>query len=316
MRVQFDSSGKQIQVDSPAKLNLVLEVLGKRSDGYHEIASIVCPIDLWDHLEIEESDDDRIHLHLELPQDTQSDDSAWQIPSGPTNLVARAAELVRKTLGLATGCRIRLKKRIPAGAGLGGGSGNAAATIVGCLLLWSDWDRNLAGELCSKLGSDLNFFLGSESGFGLTLMEGRGERTHLLDYRPMLPFWLLNPPIGCSTAEIYSRVEEIGCCGKISKFLHACQSRQDSKIGAALFNALQLPASKVNPWVEIQLRLLAESGCGSSLMTGSGASCFALAGPSDHFGELQVRAKGLGIARAYQVRPWYGEALERQILRK
>lgn len=315
MRIRRSLSANRIQIDSPAKLNLVLEVLGKRPDGYHEIASVLCPIRLWDQLELEATEEAQIELDLSLPQDASPDDPAWQIPSGPSNLVVRAAELVRKTLGIKTGCRIRLAKKIPAAAGLGGGSGNAAATIVGCMLLWSHWNRELAGQLCSQLGSDLNFFLGCESGIGLTLIEGRGERTRLLGPRPMLTFWLLHPPMGCSTAEVYSKIEATGDLGKISKFLSACETGQESQIGAALFNALQLPATEVNPWIDIQLRLLGESGCANPQVTGSGSSCFGLAIGGEGFQDLKARAGSLGILRVFQVESWYGEAIERQILR-
>lgn len=315
MRILNFQPGKSIQIESPAKLNLVLEVLSQRDDGYHEIATVMCPIDLWDVLEIHNVDSPQVELELQLPAQNQTKDPAWQVPSGRGNLVVQAAELIRRGQHVTSGCRIRLEKNIPAAAGLGGGSGNAAATILGCLLLWSNWNRDKAGDFCAQLGSDLNFFLGSEEGFGLTLAEGRGERTCLIPHSPSLSLWLTHPNVGCSTAEVYSRVVGAENRKKVSEFVTACETGQKSMIGAALFNSLQLPASELNPWVEIQLRLLEECGCRYRQMTGSGSCCFGLAPDRGVFDVLKYKAQTMGIPRVYETSLWYGDSIERQLER-
>lgn len=313
MRIGSFERGGRIEIDSPAKVNLVLEVLGRRPDGYHEIVSILCPIDLWDHLEVTAQDSTEITLQLQLPKNPTTDDPAWQIPADSRNLAVQAADMVRKSLGIAAGCRIRLKKNIPAAAGLGGGSGNAAATVVACLLLWANWDRELAVKLCRQLGSDTTFYLGTEQGFGLMLAEGRGEQVTLIPESPTLAFWLMNPPQGCSTKEVYGRLTEMGQTGKIREFMSACENGQNSKIGAALFNALQFPSSMVNPWVQTQLDLLIDSGCSSALVTGSGSSCYGLVPQGGCFERLREIAKTKGISRIYEVSSWYGDSIEKRI---
>jgi 4-diphosphocytidyl-2-C-methyl-D-erythritol kinase len=313
MDIHHFTPSQRIRIDSPAKLNLVLEVLHRRSDGFHEISSVFCPIGLWDCLQISNLESEEIRFELELPEYADPSESAWSIPSDSTNLVVRAVELVREELGIARGCQIRLRKSIPALAGLGGGSGDAAAAVTGCLLLWSRWNRHLARRLCDQLGSDTNFFLGSENGFGLMQVEGRGERTDLIDCRPSLAFWVTRPPLGCSTAEVYGKLSEIGSKQKVLEFRNACQTGLTSKIGAALFNALQLPATSVNPWIGIQLDLLAECGCVNVMVTGSGSCCFGLVPENGSFEQLRRKANQVGVVQVYEVEAWYGDSIERQI---
>jgi 4-diphosphocytidyl-2-C-methyl-D-erythritol kinase len=313
MKIRSLVKRKSVEIQSPAKLNLVLEVLFRRSDGYHQISSIMCPINLWDSLEVISQNDPGVRLELQIPEPSQSSQTAWQIPTDRTNLVVKAVEMVRQELGVNDGCLIRLRKKIPAAAGLGGGSGNAAAAVVACLLLWSSWNRPLAQQLCQRLGSDTNLFLGSEQGFGMMLAEGRGEKISLLPESPSLSFWMTNPPQGCSTQEVYKRLKVVGNCGKIEEFIRACQNGQTSKIGAALFNALQLPASGVNPWIDRQLTLLRQCGCSTALVTGSGSSCFGLAPDGGNFIRLQTEALKVGVSRVYEVNAWYGESIEQQL---
>lgn len=305
--------GHSLQISTPAKLNLFLDVLGKRVDGYHELSTVMCPIDLWDELWIEVRQDGRIELLLTLPENTAKNDPAWQIPADSSNLVYRAALATQQQLGTRLGCTIRLIKRIPAAAGLGGGSSDAAATVVGCQTLWDTWNRPAANRICQQLGSDLNFFLGGDDGFGLAHATGRGENVNLIKAKVMLSFWMTHPPLGCSTKMVYARVNQLGRLSKSEEFLAACQSGQESKIGAGMFNALQLPASEINLWIETQLRLLRKCGCEYVLMSGSGSSCFGIVPPEGSFEHLRSQANQIGIHRIYQVTTWFGESLERQL---
>ena len=203
MQIQWPRQDGSVRIDTPAKLNLFLEVLGKRSDGYHELSTVMCPIDLWDRVEVCPRGDQQVVLELILPDRPSPADEAWNIPQNPTNLVVRAVELARSQLAISTGCHIRLEKNIPAAAGLGGASSDAAAAVVASLLLWSQWARRLASHLCAQLGSDLNFFLGSEAGFGLMHATGRGETTRLLPQQPPLAFWMTHPPRGCARVRYF-----------------------------------------------------------------------------------------------------------------
>ncbi len=149
-----------LTVRAPAKVNLALEVLGKRADGYHEIRSIIQTIDLCDTLEFAPADELRFDCTAEALR-------------GPDNLVVRAVRLLAEAVGVKPAARILLRKRIPWGMGLGGGSSDAAACLIGLNRLWR-LDRSIGQlvELGLHLGSDVPFFLYG----GTCLVEGRGER--------------------------------------------------------------------------------------------------------------------------------------------
>ena len=179
-------------VRSYAKINLTLDVLGKRADGYHELATIMQMVDLYDTLCLTLSDEDRVSI-VSTRSELESDD----------NLAVQAVQAVRHYLSLNQGVHIELDKRIPIAAGLGGGSSNAAAVLL-ALKQW--WQLALTTQelldLAASLGSDVPFFLTE----GLALCEGRGERlTSLPAYWPSSMRWLLlvKPAMGVSTATIF-----------------------------------------------------------------------------------------------------------------
>ena len=179
-------------VQAYAKINLVLDVLGRRADGYHAVATVMQTVDLHDTICFTATDDDQVHMLCTAP--TLSNDE---------NLAARAAQLLRQRLGLTQGVRIELHKRIPVAAGLGGGSSNAAATLL-ALQQW--WQLPLSPsdllDMAASLGSDVPFFLTG----GLALCEGRGEQvTTLAPNWPTAMRWLLllKPAISISTAAVF-----------------------------------------------------------------------------------------------------------------
>ncbi len=163
----------KVTVQAPGKVNLTLEVLGKRSDGYHEIASVMQAISLFDTLTIRPSDEIKVLAEIE---DLGTQD----------NLIYRAAMLLRETSGVSAGAEIRLDKQIPLAAGLGGGSSDAAATLLGLDRLWGlDLAEGELKELAAQLGSDVPFFLTG----GTALVEGRGERVSNVKTPPTM--WLV-----------------------------------------------------------------------------------------------------------------------------
>src|SRR4030042_6633058 len=176
---------------APAKINLVLEVLGKRDDGYHELRSLVQTISLCDVISLEPTD--VISLECSEPVLQTSD-----------NLAIRAAELLRQVSGCQKGARIKLQKRIPWGAGLGGGSSDAATTLVALNRLWElKLKTSELIELAARLGSDVPFFIHGGAG----LVEGRGEKVTPLEAVAPRWFVLLIPPlskISNKTQRLYS----------------------------------------------------------------------------------------------------------------
>ncbi|MCS7275218.1 MAG: 4-(cytidine 5'-diphospho)-2-C-methyl-D-erythritol kinase [Candidatus Bipolaricaulota bacterium] len=189
---------RELQLEAYAKLNLGLKILGKRPDGYHEIETLFQSIDLHDTLTLELHEQPRIALQI---------DSPWPIAQGRENLVYRAAEMVLSYAAESRGVRIFLKKRIPVGAGLGGGSSDAAATLVGLnQLLGLHFRSTDLHSLALKLGSDVPYFLVG----GLCRGRGRGE---LLERLPPLwgdyTFVLVKPPCSLSTEEVYREYDHL-----------------------------------------------------------------------------------------------------------
>src|SRR5205809_6057822 len=186
------TSGDVCFVRAYAKINLTLDVLGKRTDGYHDLATVMQTVDLYDTICLSATEDNQVQIVCTLPELSNGD-----------NLAARAVHMVRQRLAIKQGVLIELHKRIPWAAGLGGGSSDAAAVLL-ALQHW--WQLQLSPtdllNIASSLGSDVPFFLTG----GLALCEGRGERiTSLVPYWPEAMNWLLllKPATSIATAAVF-----------------------------------------------------------------------------------------------------------------
>jgi len=186
-----EPAGPRLVLRAPCKINLSLEVLGRRPDGYHEIRTIMHTVDLCDEL--------AFAVRLDGALTLSCDDPA--VPADGTNLVLRAAHLLRERGDPAAGAAIALRKRVPPGGGLGGGSADAAITLLALRDLWElrVTDDDLA-EMAARLGSDVPFFLRG----GTALCEGRGERVSRLPVGPAMHFVLVMPDLHVSTREVYA----------------------------------------------------------------------------------------------------------------
>jgi 4-diphosphocytidyl-2-C-methyl-D-erythritol kinase len=177
-----------VRARCPAKINLLLRVKGLRPDGYHEIETLFQAVDLWDEIEGEAADD------LTLTCDDPG------LPADGTNLVLRAARRLREAVKGAGGASLHLRKRIPVGAGLGGGSSDAAGTLLLLDRLWRvDLGREALAEIAADLGADVPFFLTGGTAQGT----GRGDRIRPLPFAGQRWVLLGHPPYGISTAEVY-----------------------------------------------------------------------------------------------------------------
>ena len=179
---------------SPAKINLTLEVIRKRQDGYHDIRSIVQPINLFDEVRIEVEKGDGITL----------ESTGIEIPRGKENLAWRAAEVFLKECCISLKIRIFIKKRIPVGAGLGGGSGNAAAVLVGINRITNKFSEDDLIRFSSKIGADVPLFIHCRS----SIIEGIGDKVTLISSFPLFYYVLLNPGFEVSTKRIYELWDE------------------------------------------------------------------------------------------------------------
>jgi 4-diphosphocytidyl-2-C-methyl-D-erythritol kinase len=279
-----------LTVQAPAKVNLTLRVLGRRPDGYHDLESVVAAVTLFDGLEFSASDD--LHLACEgIP-----------VSAGEDNLVLRAARLLRTESGTRAGARVRLEKRIPPGRGFGGGSADAAATLVALDALWG---LNLAREdlarLGARVGSDVPFFFGSP----VAILRGRGERLEAVQARPRWWLALAWPDYCLATVDVYAALdrlaESVNGRPEATAILEVLEGPA-SGAAALLVNDLEGAARRVRLDGMDLRAVFRQSGAASVGMTGSGSAYFALAdteGQARRFGDA-ARAAG---AEATVVRP-------------
>ena len=273
---------------APAKINLVLEVLGERSDGYHEIRSLVQTVSLCDSLEFELAD--AISLKCNEPSLQSSD-----------NLVIRAAELLRNLRGCQKGARIKLEKRIPWGVGLGGGSSDASATLMALNKLWTlnMTNADLVG-IAARLGSDVPLFLHR----GTTMVEGRGEKVTPLDAISTLWFVLVVPPmakISDKTRQLYARLStqhftDGHLVDEAVKYLDKTK-RIDPGL---LFNVFDKVAFDAFPGLDAYWKSFEEAGAKGVHLTGSGPGMFALVGSEIDAKKLRSQLRKCNL-QAYSI---------------
>ena len=259
-----------LQKHSPCKVNLLLNILGKRPDGFHELETVFHPVALFDTIDFE-----RTGAGLAL----SCDDPA--LPTGQGNLVYRAAALFLEQAGISEGVSLRLHKRIPMAAGLGGGSGNAATTLLGLNELFGFPLAPAAiYEITTRLGSDISFFLQPRP----ALAFGRGEKIQPVEPFSALDgtaFVLVHPGFGISTPWAYQQLAHFpaalnGEKGRAERLVSALR-KSDLKAAAELFyNSLEAPALHKYPILEIYQRFFRENGALATLMSGSGSTTFAI----------------------------------------
>lgn len=286
-------------VHAPAKLNLFFEVLAKRGDGYHEIETLVYPINLFDTLYFSEDSTRQINLGCRRVSGVwgRRGEALGNVPPGPENLVVRAVELLRRRAGGSDGGTLRLVKRIPSAAGLGGGSSDAAAALTLANDAWGlGWSPAQLSRLGSELGSDVPSFFAR----GPAVCRGRGEQVEPVAGLGLLHFVVVRPPAGLSTADVYRACRPGREARPLGPLLDALAQGNLAAAGRFLFNRLESAARKLSPWID---RLRAEferTDCLGHQMSGSGTCYFGLCRHARHARRVakRVQAKGLGIAFA------------------
>ena len=290
-------AGSVITIEAPAKINLTLEILGKRPDGYHELRSIVMPISLTDTLSLTTT-----YAQVAMTVTVSPGVDLSKIGTVDRNLAVRAARLMQERYRVNAGARIHIHKRIPIGGGLGGGSADAAGVIRGLDRLWE------LGRPCEELmavGAELGSDVPALVHGGAVLMEGRGERVSgLFDggERPECEgFWLVlaNPGVLCPTPDVY-RKWRAGLTASPFIIHNMSSSIRTSDVSAAadaLYNGLQQGVFENYPDVAQTATRLYEAGCLGVLLSGSGASVFGLARDEAHGQEI-CRKLGSGLWHA------------------
>ncbi|MGI2297440.1 4-(cytidine 5'-diphospho)-2-C-methyl-D-erythritol kinase [Paenibacillus sp. GXUN7292] len=255
----------KIYEKAPAKINLLLDVLRKREDGYHEVEMIMTMVDLADRLEMEPLSRDTIIISSQV----------GYIPLDEKNLAFQAARLIKERYNVRQGVYIHLDKKIPVAAGLAGGSSDAAATLRGLNRLWG---LNIPEqELCqlgAELGSDVPFCVTG----GTAIARGRGEQLEPIHQPPQCWVVLAKPPINVSTADVYGkfRVEHIKQHPSIAAMNAALASGSFAQMCAQLGNVLESVTLNMYPEVLQLKESMLKLGADGVLMSGSGPTVFGL----------------------------------------
>jgi 4-diphosphocytidyl-2-C-methyl-D-erythritol kinase len=254
-----------VEVLAPAKLNLFLEVLGRRPDGYHEIESLMVTVGLHDTFTFTDDPTGEISLRCNEPA----------LPEGLDNLVVMAAVRLKESAGSVRGARIVLDKAIPMQAGLAGGSSDAAATLAALDRLWDlGTPRDRLDALAGEIGSDVAFFAHAPA----AVCRGRGELVESVSLKESYHFVLVCPPVGMSTADVYRHVVSPEQPRAIGPVLEALSHGGLVDLGRSLFNRLQPIAEALRPELTRVRDALASLGplLDGSLMSGSGSAYFGL----------------------------------------
>ena len=242
---------------APAKVNLSLRVRRRREDGFHEIESLMCPVSIFDTLDITLRDEGGLEFVCDDPT----------LPTGDDNLVVRAAKLFCASCGLEPRLRIALTKRIPHGAGLGGGSSDAATTLIGLNRLFdTQLEPAALAAMAAELGSDIPFFIYQSA----AVIRGRGEQVEPVDFPHALPLLLIKPPFGVPTPWAYQQWRD-------SQEIPGVSYEAQSFPWGELVNDLERPVfAKYIFLADLKTWLLQQPEVTGALMSGSGSTVFAL----------------------------------------
>jgi 4-diphosphocytidyl-2-C-methyl-D-erythritol kinase len=287
-----------VKFQCPAKVNLFLEVTGRRKDSYHTIATLFAKINIYDVLDMEVVNGNRPILEIIDELETGG------LSAGPDNLVLRAAEAFYKSFRVGVGVKIVLTKRIPMGAGLGGGSSDAAGTLLGLAKLLQI-ELNAAKKkklhaIAVKLGADVPFFMKDDNFCRAT---GIGDRLRPVKIEKSLPFMIVAwPGFGSPTGPVYTSVpprrrpEILTRLSQLDKLIRSLKKgRPVEEWGGLLFNRLEMAELPVMTEVAQARRILEAAGAKGTRMSGSGSSVF---------GFVSSHVEGERVVRRLQAYPW------------
>lgn len=310
MYVRRTSEG--VQVLAPAKLNLFFEILAKRPDGFHEIVTLMAPLDVYDTMVLRDappadkgSAAGPIALECvwsvgwqTLRSSSANENSPGptgfeELPTGDENIAVRAIKLLRARAGVLHGAAVRLIKRIPVAAGLGGGSSDAAAALVAANVAWGlGWSQHRLSELGAELGSDVPFFLHA----GPAICRGRGEQVEPVGRFGVLHVVVVRPSAGLSTQQVYGACQPSARPHSCAPLLAALYRGDADAMRRSMHNALEPAACSLSPWIERLSREFVAAGCLASQMSGSGSSYFGVCRNAGHAQSVarKLRARRLG----------------------
>jgi 4-diphosphocytidyl-2-C-methyl-D-erythritol kinase len=293
--------GTRVLIDTPAKLNLSLEVLFRRSDGFHEIETLIVAVSHCDTLELTPTDAPQISLACRWATGfaalaaAGTDPLLGDLPQGEENIVWRAVDRLQKRAGIARGAAIQLTKRIPAASGLGGASSDAAAALVAANIGWRlQWPRERLAEVAAEIGSDVPFFLTR----GAAICRGRGEQIE-----PILPTRLhvviVRPPAGLSTPRVYQACRPVASPIKSDSLAAALRRGAVAAAARMLNNRLEEPASQLTPWIGRLRQEFSRLDVLGHQMSGSGSSYFGICRHGRQAGRVAARLRSRGVGMVF-----------------
>lgn len=278
----------KLRLKTGAKLNLFLRVAGRRSDGFHELESIFHSLDFGDDLEVATTPGDDVTVSVEA-----GDTPVGNLPALEHNLVYKAAKCLQDRAPTQVGAEITLRKRIPVGGGLGGGSSNAAGTLLALDELWGlGLERETLLKIAAEIGSDVPFCMG---GGTTSLVTGRGEHLSPLPLSSS-PFWFVlgicDEPL--FTAEVYREFDRQPSDDRASTaaVTMALGAGDAYELGSLLFNALEVPAFRLRPGLAERKQALVDAGALGAALSGSGPTLFGVARGEAHAREVAARVSG------------------------
>jgi 4-diphosphocytidyl-2-C-methyl-D-erythritol kinase len=302
-----------VEVLTPAKLNLFLEVLARRPDGFHEIETVMTAVTIGDTLTFASQDQGQIELHCRWvsglsarqtarrlrPLASSAEDESGDLPEGPDNLAWKAVTLIRERSGERRGARVSLLKRIPAAAGLGGASSDAAAALVAANLGWNlGWSRDRLAELAAELGSDVPFFLTSRAGTLAAICRGRGECIEPLR-AARLHVVIVRPSVGLSTPQVYRHCRSAEVPVSAKNLREALECGKAADVARSLVNRLQAPAAELTPWIERLRQEFSRQDFLGHQMSGSGSSYFGICRSARHARRAASRLRARQVGTVY-----------------
>ena len=262
-----------MQVLAPAKINLSLNILGRRNDGFHELDTLMAPISLYDEIRIDKR---RLGKGIEFRCGDPS------VPQGDDNLAVRAAKAFFAATKIEPAVSIELKKKIPHGAGLGGGSSDAASALLALNELFeTKLSREALAEMAEPLGSDVPFFLFQSA----AVCKGHGEMVMPVKLQRQFSILLLKPAFAVSTAWAYSHWQ-------YSREIPGIRYEAQEFAGQTFVNDLERPVlEKFVFLAQLKMWLLSQSEVGAGLMSGSGSTMFAVMRENANADSVATRAK-------------------------
>ncbi len=274
-----------------AKLNLLLKVLGKRPDGYHEIYSLMQAIDLCDEISFTRTSEEQVTIHCKDPA----------IPTGDDNLISRAFRLMKENCRFTGGIEVSLRKKIPPGSGLGGGSSDCAAAIRAINVLFGlSQSRQEMSGIGARIGSDVPFFFGT----GSAVVRGRGEIVEDVDLPLDYSVLIVVPSISISTGEVYRRLRiRLTKEGMASRFELNREKSTSADLQALMHNDLTESVIRCCPEVRKAGEKLVARGFEHVSMSGSGSAVFALVPDQRAIDREWVNDGEWGNWRIFRARP-------------